>query len=46
MSIALERRWFAVVASIKVAEFSDLMTQVEAWGAEHGVRFTEWREQA
>ena len=31
---------------LKVAEFSDLMTQVEAWGAEHGVRFTEWREQA
>ena len=31
---------------LKVAEFSDLMTQVEAWGTEHGVRFTEWRVQA
>ena len=31
---------------LKVAEFGDYMTQVEAWGVEHGVRFTEWRVQA
>ena len=29
---------------LKVAEFSDFMAQVEAWGVEHGVKFTEWRE--
>ena len=31
---------------LKVPEFGDYMTQVEAWGTEHGVRFTEWRVQA
>ena len=29
---------------LKTAEFGDYMTQVEAWGVEHGVKFTEWRE--
>lgn len=31
---------------LKVAEFGDYMTQVEAWGVEHGVKFTEWRDYA
>ena len=27
---------------LKTAEFGDYMTQVEAWGVEHGVKFTAW----
>ena len=27
---------------LKTAEFGDYMTQVEAWGSEHGVQFTAW----
>lgn len=29
---------------LKVSDFGDYMTQVEVWGVDHGVRFTEWRE--
>lgn len=29
---------------LAVKDFGDFMTQVEAWGVEHGVKFTEWRE--
>lgn len=31
---------------LKVAEFGDYMTQVEAWGVEHGVQFTAWEYDA
>ena len=28
--------------TLSTVEFSDYSTQVEAWGVEHGVRFTAW----
>lgn len=32
--------------ALSTVEFSDYTTQVEAWGAEHGVQFTAWEYQA
>ena len=32
--------------TLKTAEFGDYMTQVEAWGVEHGVQFTAWEYDA
>ena len=29
---------------LKVSDFADYLTQVEAWGAEHGVHFSDTRE--
>ncbi len=28
---------------LKVSDFADYMTQVEAWGVEHGVKFSDFR---
>ncbi len=30
--------------TLKTVDFADYLTQVEAWGAEHGVRFSDTRE--